>query len=366
MVGWHWQGRFSPGILGFLFEASALNSCVLPCRSILALLRNIAVGAPNGNGGGGGGTSTRGRIVATSMHQPSPQLFAMLDTVLLMAGGRVAYFGPPAGVAAALAAAGAPPPLLYDNGHANGNALHVLTDGDKPAVHDNDSVKPVNHQPEVVAVAVAEHMLDAVSDPRVAARMCDLHAAAVAAAAAHGLPPTAPPPTYRLSAHPLPPSNPNATSHPHPYPTYATIYVTDNNAGEPSDPYVRRLVRARQEPGVVGWLRRLRLELGVLLWRCGLDLLRHPSNLALHLTVTAAVGLLVGGVFANVQNDISGKRLDAWCRYCALLESRYGFIAATGYTPDALVWAVGVLGLHRWRSTRASLQPHTTLLNPSP
>lgn len=291
--------------------------CVVARRSILALLRSIAVGAPNGQGVSG--TSSPSRIVVTSIHQPSPQLFAMLDTVLLMAGGRVAYFGPPAGVAAALAAAGVPPPLPYGNDNAHGNTFHILTDGDKPAVDDKGPVNPVNHQPEAVAVPVAEHMLDAVSDPRLAARMCDLHAAAIAAAPGYGLPRTAPPPTYRLSAHLPPPSNPITVYHPHPYPTHAATYVV-SNAGVPSDPYVRRLVHARQEPGLIGWLRRLRLELGMLLWRCGLDLLRHPSNLALHLTVTAAVGLLVGGVFADVENDISGERHDAWCPFCALLQ----------------------------------------------
>ncbi|WIA23677.1 hypothetical protein OEZ85_000376 [Tetradesmus obliquus] len=43
-----------------------------------------------------------GRVVALSLHQPSPAIFASLDTAMLLAAGLMVYAGPPAAAAAAL------------------------------------------------------------------------------------------------------------------------------------------------------------------------------------------------------------------------------------------------------------------------
>jgi energy-coupling factor transporter ATP-binding protein EcfA2 len=58
-----------------------------------------------------------GRVVALSLHQPSPALFGALDNAMLLAGGVLVYSGPPHAAAAALAGLGCPVPpgvLLFD------------------------------------------------------------------------------------------------------------------------------------------------------------------------------------------------------------------------------------------------------------
>ncbi|MEW5312284.1 MAG: hypothetical protein WDW38_003929 [Sanguina aurantia] len=52
-----------------------------------------------------------GRVVITSLHQPSPQLFAMLDQAILLAAGRAIFSGVPDCVVARMAELGAPCPV---------------------------------------------------------------------------------------------------------------------------------------------------------------------------------------------------------------------------------------------------------------
>ena len=51
-----------------------------------------------------------GRVVALSLHQPSPALFGALDSAMLLAAGLVVYSGPPSAAADALAGLGCPVP----------------------------------------------------------------------------------------------------------------------------------------------------------------------------------------------------------------------------------------------------------------
>ncbi len=54
--------------------------------------------------------ASRGRIVVLSLHQPSPDLVAALDSLMLLAAGRTAFFGPTAAAERHCAAAGLPCP----------------------------------------------------------------------------------------------------------------------------------------------------------------------------------------------------------------------------------------------------------------
>eukprot|EP00198_Chlamydomonas_reinhardtii_P000244 XP_001689579.1 predicted protein [Chlamydomonas reinhardtii] len=63
----------------------------------------------------------------------------------------------------------------------------------------------------------------------------------------------------------------------------------------------------RMSSGEVAMGRR-HMELGVLTWRAGLDALRNPSMLLLHLVVTGSIGLVVGGVFADTDLNVSGAQ----------------------------------------------------------
>jgi hypothetical protein len=54
--------------------------------------------APQPDGGG--------RVVVAALHQPSPDVVALLDQLCVLAGGRVVFLGPPAGLEEALGAAG--------------------------------------------------------------------------------------------------------------------------------------------------------------------------------------------------------------------------------------------------------------------
>ena len=52
--------------------------------------------------------AARGTTVMCSLHQPRPQAFNLLDGVLLMSRGRVAFFGPPSSVAEHFVSIGRP------------------------------------------------------------------------------------------------------------------------------------------------------------------------------------------------------------------------------------------------------------------
>ncbi|GLC58231.1 hypothetical protein PLESTB_001335900 [Pleodorina starrii] len=87
----------------------------------------------------------------------------------------------------------------------------------------------------------------------------------------------------------------------------------DGGGGEDDDDedagYVRALVVARGGgDGAGASLRRLGLELGVVTWRGGLEMLRNPSVLVLHLAVAVALGLVVGAVFSDTNLNVSGAQ----------------------------------------------------------
>ena len=179
--------------------------------------------------------ASAGRIVLLSFHQPSPAMFDLLDRVFLMARGHVLYSGRPDGAAAWLASAGAPPP-------AN--------------------------------TAVAEHMLAAVSDPRLrdpllahvlAGRAADakLGGGGDVEAGAGGSPLPVPPLALRRGGR-APLAKPART------------------------PFLR--------------------ELAVLFWRAGTEVVRNPALLLMHAAMGASMGVLCGGIFYGLKFDIAGAQ----------------------------------------------------------
>lgn len=66
-----------------------------------------------------------GRVVALSLHQPSPVIFSSLDSAMLLAAGLMVYSGPPAAAAAALERLGCPVP---ENITVAEHMLHVVSD----------------------------------------------------------------------------------------------------------------------------------------------------------------------------------------------------------------------------------------------
>jgi ABC-type multidrug transport system ATPase subunit len=66
-----------------------------------------------------------GRVVALSLHQPSPSIFASLDTAMLLAAGLMVYSGPPSAAAAALEGLGCPVPKGITVAE---HMLHVVSD----------------------------------------------------------------------------------------------------------------------------------------------------------------------------------------------------------------------------------------------
>ncbi|KAG2444711.1 hypothetical protein HXX76_001455 [Chlamydomonas incerta] len=265
---------------------SGLDSAT--ARATMAVLHGVAAGGVAGVGLGG--RSRPPRVVVMSLHQPSEALFGALDSVLLMAGGRVAYFGPPHGAAAALAAAGVPPP----------------PPGLPLADHLLDLVVPGEHQKAW-----------GLGDAEVRRRMQDHWGGS---AVLQGL------------AAAAPPATPQARS------ARGGAGAGAAAGGEEGD-YVRQLLRERAGgSGFGARARRLWLELGVLTWRAGLDALRNPSMLLLHLAVLGAVGLVVGGVFADTGLNVSGAQNRVGAIFFAvMLLACFGTSAVDGVYPERAI-----------------------------
>uniref|UniRef100_A0A383V3X3 ABC transporter domain-containing protein n=1 Tax=Tetradesmus obliquus TaxID=3088 RepID=A0A383V3X3_TETOB len=239
-----------------------------------------------------------GRVVALSLHQPSPAIFASLDTAMLLAAGLMVYSGPPAAAAAALEGLGCPVPQ---------------------------------------GITVAEHMLHVVSDPNslavVVAAAQQRQAAQRAilgpgnAAAAGG-----------RQRHVRSGSNDSASLDQQQQQQQMPWAVTNNGTGSVSNvnnnsnggsgsprlstfkqqlkaaagstfsPRPSASGQARQALGIPNQKRPLGRQLGVLFWRGGLDMLRNPLLTAAHAAGGLLLGLLVGVIFCAVKNDTSGAQ----------------------------------------------------------
>jgi hypothetical protein len=286
--------------------------------------------------------AARGRIVLMSLHQPSPEMFEMLDATMLLAKGHLVYSGPPAAAAGYFAAAGMP--------------IHRLR-------------------------SVAEHMLMCVSEPRqlaalvecsrsdkaalamAAAQQAMLRSSAQSASESGRLGGGAEPEDVRrahsastVGVHSLSDDDLRhsgqlqqravahivhgrkvATVPQHGRPVTITASFTAL-AGEPSTGSASDTTSASADlhPAVTGVderrgvgyaLRRVARTTGVLFWRAALDMARTPSLLMMHLLVGMGMGLLVGLVFYQQQYNTAGAQNRAGAMFFTLC--LFGFMSLT-------------------------------------
>ncbi len=58
----------------------------------------------------------------------------------------------------------------------------------------------------------------------------------------------------------------------------------------------------------MGGLRQSTRQLGVLFWRSGVDILRNPALLLMHMTMSIVLGLLVGFVYYQTSLEDAGAQ----------------------------------------------------------
>jgi hypothetical protein len=220
-----------------------------------------------------------GRIVLLSYHQPSPAMFSLLDRAYLMGQGHCLFAGPPAAAEDWFASQGLPCP---------------------------------------VGTAIAEHMLDVVSNPGSLQQLLAVRskgqlpvspAAAIAAGEANGLLPPGQQPNGNSAK--LEGSGPGSSSS-----------ENGGEAGARSSPD-RAAASSRGKDGdssggggrqVQHSRRSLSRELAVVFWRTLVDILRNPALLLLHWWGWAG---LVGSLLLLLSSSDS-SRCSAGCYHCCL------------------------------------------------
>lgn len=220
-----------------------------------------------------------GRIVLLSYHQPSPAMFSLLDRAYLMGQGHCLFAGPPAAAEGWFAAQGLPCP---------------------------------------VGTAIAEHMLDVVSNPGSLQQLLAVRskgqlpvspAAAIAAGEANGLLPPGQQPNGNSAK--LKGSGPGSSS--------------SENGGESGARLSPNCAAASSrgkdggggggDGGQVQHSRRsLSRELAVVFWRTLVDILRNPALLLLHWWGWAG---LVGSLLL-LRSSSDSSRCSAGCYHCCL------------------------------------------------
>lgn len=102
------------------------------------------------------GVATRGTTILCSLHQPRPQVLNLLDKVMLLSKGQVAYFGAPADASRYFFSVGRPFP--EDQTHP-ADAMLTLTcrqdGGDLPALFRRSSMAAAAHSAALAAISAA-------------------------------------------------------------------------------------------------------------------------------------------------------------------------------------------------------------------
>eukprot|EP00891_Asterochloris_glomerata_P008052 jgi/Astpho2/8052/Aster-03001 len=210
-----------------------------------------------------------GRIVMLSFHQPSPSMFALLDVALVMAQGVVAFQGPPAAAGNFLAARGLPCPE---------------------------------------GVALAEHMLHAVSDPASLLQMLSPGQAPSQEDLEQGS--AAQPGQKAPATRDL--HDPNARSA-----VQHTPKLADEALQQPTSP---QQLPAHQKcsPGAS-----LVQQLHILFWRTLTDVVRNPALLLMHCALSVMMGIFCGLIFMNLGMGIAGTQNRAGALFFSLCVSAF-------------------------------------------
>lgn len=255
--------------------------------------------------------ASAGRIVMLSFHQPSPSMFSLLDRAYLLARGSCVFSGPPAAADAHFAAHGLPCPA---------------------------------------GSAVAEHMLQVVSDPPQLSHLLlsvnggkpklgqqqQQQLTAVGVPANGGLPSAGDAASPSTWPHDLSERD-SLRAEQDSLPVEQQVHhgtmagwqqedavgaaaatssrgTTDSSGGldkelglekglAPTEAASTRVASLRGRTGG-----RLSRELAVVFWRTLVDILRNPSLLLLHWMLALLMGVFVGAVFFDVTFDVSGAQ----------------------------------------------------------
>eukprot|EP00878_Enallax_costatus_P007470 GHUV01007823.1.p1 GENE.GHUV01007823.1~~GHUV01007823.1.p1 ORF type:complete len:559 (+),score=173.47 GHUV01007823.1:992-2668(+) len=236
--------------------------------------------------------ASSGRVVALSLHQPTPAIYGSLDTAMLLAAGLLVYAGPPAAAELALERLGwrVPEGITL--------AEHMLNVVNDPAslqavvaaahAQQQENQRQVQQQqlllqqrPSIPAQTAAS------SDCSNEDQQSTTSPAAAAVQKAVGFTGT-PRSSYAGST---------AVNKPWYMKGAGTFSPRPSASGQ-----------ARVALGLPDQKRPLSRQIGVLFWRGMLDMLRNPLLTAFHAVGGLVLGVLVGVIFYEVQNDTSGAQ----------------------------------------------------------
>ena len=189
--------------------------------------------------------ASSGCIVMLSLHQPSPAIFNMLDSIFLLAAGCCLYNGPPSSAASYLKAVGLPAPP---------------------------------------GEGVAEFMLECASDPATVDKLTHMVDRGSKEGSRRDSESSDAAPDDKLAKD-------------------VESSIGDNReATETTDNGSRQLQSTSLSSASIV------TELATLTWRNGLDMIRNPSLLVLHWLLALGMGIFAGCVFFQVNLDTSGAQ----------------------------------------------------------
>eukprot|EP00879_Flechtneria_rotunda_P000702 GHRR01000820.1.p1 GENE.GHRR01000820.1~~GHRR01000820.1.p1 ORF type:complete len:943 (+),score=354.31 GHRR01000820.1:2184-5012(+) len=264
-----------------------------------------------------------GRVVALSLHQPSPALFSALDTAMLLAGGTMVYSGTPSAAAAALEGLGCPVPEGMTVAE---HLLHVVSDPHSLEVVVAAATRQQqNHQLEYGQQEQQQQQAGPVAEEQQQGRVTKDSLAPDQeqqqqqqgfVAAAPGQPKTgcsvvvaSPRESVASGGFSTFGSGNYAQYFPRASHTGGVSrFSATGGIGSAKNSSCGTSKAAREALGMPKQRRPFDRQIAVLFWRGLLDMLRNPLLTAFHAVGALVLGILVGVIFYQVQNDTSGAQ----------------------------------------------------------